>query len=390
MTPLQILSEVVFLLCLVLLIYAYIGYPWILRLLVRRRINERLPTGAFHPKITVLIPVHNEERVIRQKLENCLMQDYPQDRLEIMICSDCSDDRTERIVHSFLGGNVTFYDYRDRSGKTGVINKSLPKATGEIVILTDANVMFEQGAIQKMVNFYCSPDIGAVCGQVRLVVPAGAKKIDKEIAYRNFETELKHLEGLWGSTIGAFGGFYSIRKELFRPLPDVAYNDDILIPMQVLRIGKKVVFEKEAISMESTSLSIQQEFKRRIRIGAGNFQAFFLLRDMLSPSRGMTCFFYFSHKVLRWFSPFLLLGLILSNALLIGYLPFAVLFFCQLLFYAVSVAVGILFSSKERYVPFLSGAYHFLMMNLAFFLGFLRFCRGIESAAWQTTDRAQG
>ena len=131
--------------------------------------------------------------------------------------------------------------------------------------------------------------------------------------------KLKHIEGLFGSTIGAFGGFYSIRKKLFIPLPPNAYsNDDLIIPMKILTNNFKVLFDKEAISVEDTGKSVSEEFKRRVRIGAGNFQSFFMLHAMLNPFLGRKFFFYISHKVLRWYSPFFLVVILLTNILLFG------------------------------------------------------------------------
>jgi hypothetical protein len=175
--------------------------------------------------------------------------------------------------------------------------------------------------------------------------------------------------------MGAFGGFYSIRKELFEPLPGNAYaNDDLLIPMHILRIGDKVIFDKEAISIKEASRSIEEEFRQRIKISAGHFQSFFLLLDMLSPARELPFFFYFSHKVLRWFSPFLLLGILVANGILIEYLPFTILFILQVIFYGIT-GVGLYYSRKKKQVPFISSIYHFVLINYADFLGFFGYLR---------------
>jgi cellulose synthase/poly-beta-1,6-N-acetylglucosamine synthase-like glycosyltransferase len=354
-----------------------------------RRKKGHLRTLNRTTKVTILIPVFNEEKVVKQKLENCMELDYPQQLLEIMVCSDCSTDRTAAIVKSFPEKNITFYDYRERSGKTGVINKSVAKAKGDIVVLTDANTMLNRDAVSKMVSLYASPDIGAVLGCVRLVAPRGSCGIEKEIVYRDFEADLKYKEGLFGATMGAFGGFYSIRKEFFESLPDNAYsNDDLLIPLRILRMGDKVILDKEAISIEDTAQSVEEEFKRRVRIGAGSFQALFLLADLFSPARGIIFFFYFSHKVLRWFSPFLLLGALFSNILLIEYLPFTIIFVLQVFFYG-GAGIGALYSRRSRRIPFISSLYHFVSMNVAVLLGFFRYLRGIKSATWQSTERTE-
>ncbi len=374
-----------------LFVYAYSGYALCMRLVSRVFGHKPYRDPAFCPAVTILVPAYNEESVIARKIENCLALDYPRERLEIMVCSDNSSDRTSEIVRTYTNKQISFFDYKERRGKTGVINRSLPKARGEIVVLTDANTMCKPDAVRKMVGLYADASIGAVLGQVQLIVPEESEGVGKEVEYRNFETELKYAEGLFGASIGAFGGFYSIRKSLFEPLPPNAYsNDDLLIPMFILRNGYKTVFDKEAVSVEETGKDVAEEFRRRVRIGAGNFQSFSFLRKMLNPFLGMPFVFYVSHKVLRWFSPFLLMGMFLTNLLLIRssgrFLRW--LLILQIGFYGVSF-LGYSLSLFRISLPLVSSIYHFIAMNLAVFLGFFRFSRGIESATWQSTERAQ-
>lgn len=371
-----------------LLYYAYSGYSSLLRLLAALSKKKHVRNVAFKPMVSILVPAYNEEKVIEQKIENCLSQDYPREKLQIIVCSDCSTDQTASIVSPYTQNhNVVFYDYRQRSGKTGIINKTVPVADGEIIVLTDANTMFEPDAVSKLVSMYTSEKIGAVLGQVKLIIPEAGYGVQKEVLYRDFEMSLKYIEGLFGSTIGAFGGFYSIRKTLFKPLPPNAYsNDDLLLPMSVLKQGYDVIFDREAVSTEDTAVTIEEEFKRRVRIGAGNFQSFFLLLDMLNPLKGKYCFFYVSHKVLRWFSPFILLCALGCNALLIGQFPYTILFYLQLLFYGLA-ALGAILSKYRISYPLLSPTYHFISMNCALFLGFFRYIKGIKSAVWQSTER---
>lgn len=377
----------IFILSSVLLFYAYIGYLQLLRLLTHFLKKRHKRSFDFKPKVSILIPVYNEEKVIRQKIENCLDLDYPKQLLQILVCSDCSCDKTAEIASEYIDRGISFLSYDVRRGKTGVINASLPEAEGEIVVFTDANTMFGKDAILKLVSMYSSEDIGAVLGQVKLVVPEKGLEVKKEVHYREFETILKYGEGLLGSTIGAFGGFYSIRKKLFVPLPPNAYsNDDFIIPMRILYSGYKVVFDNEAISYEDTGHTVREEFIRRVRIGAGNFQSFFLMPYLLNPFRLKIFFLYVSHKVLRWFSPMIFLILFISNILLYKEFPYTIFCSIQVGFYG-SAILGALFSAMKINIPMISSIYHFVSMNIAVFFGFFRYLRGIKNAVWESPER---
>ena len=384
---LSILYKIIFFFTIFLLFYTYSGHLSLLRLLTRLLRKKYIRTSDFNPKVSIVIPVYNEEKVIRQKIENCLELDYPKEQLQIMVCSDCSNDKTAKIVSEYIDKGIFFLSYDVRRGKTGVLNASVPEAEGEIIVLTDANTMFNTDAVSKLVSMYSSKEIGAVLGQVKLVVPEQGRGVRKEVHYREFETLLKYEEGLFGATIGAFGGFYSIRKKLFTPLPPNAYsNDDLIIPMRILQKGYKVIFDREAISIEDTGQNVKEEFIRRVRIGAGNFQSFFLMPYLLNPLRGKIFFLYVSHKVLRWFSPMIFLILLISNVLLFNEFPYNIFGYMQAGFYGIAV-IGALFTKMHITLPLISSIYHFVSMNIAVLFGFFRYLRGIKSAVWESTER---
>jgi biofilm PGA synthesis N-glycosyltransferase PgaC len=369
-----------------LIIYAYTLYPLFLKCITFGRSYGR--TTSFNPKVSIIVPAYNEGKIIRQKIENCLSLDYPKDLLQVMICSDASTDRTTAIAAEYANRGVTVVDYRERSGKTGVMNKSIPLADGEIVVLTDANTMFRPDAVKSLVSLYTSEKVGAVLGRVDLHNPDSTVGLKGEIKYRAFEANLKHYEGLFGAALGAFGGLYSIRKNLYVPLPPNAYsNDDFLTPLRIMQQGYQVLFDLQAVSTEETGQTVSEEFNRRIRIGAGNFQSFFLLLPMLNPFLGMPFILYVSHKVLRWFSPFILLLIFAASVPLLHLRPFTWLFWSQCLFYGVAVLGALLATIKVK-IPGVSAIYHFVSMNVALFFGFFRYLRGIKSAVWQSTERA--
>jgi cellulose synthase/poly-beta-1,6-N-acetylglucosamine synthase-like glycosyltransferase len=360
-----------------------------MRILAGRMGDNIARDTDYVPQVTLFIPAYNEERVIAQKLDNTLELDYPQDKLEVLVCSDKSDDRTNDIAAEYADrySHIHLIAYEERSGKTGMINKAVPTAQGEIIVLSDANTMYAADSVRIIVSAFASSEIGAVLGYLRLYVQPGVTGLDKEVNYRDFEAALKKAEGMYGCAMGAFGGFYAIRKKYFTPLPANAYsNDDFLIPLRMIQQGLRVVFDPSARAEEETGDTLGEEFRRRIRIGAGNFQSFSLLPGMLNPLHPRRFFFYVSHKVLRWFSPFLLLGMLCTNAVLYDVFPFSIILYGQLLFYLFG-GIGCILDRMGKSLPLISAVYHFISMNYAVFLGFFRFLRGIKSAVWTSTER---
>lgn len=381
-----------FWLSLFLIIHGFFLFPKLTLLLGKILKKEITRDENYEPNISLFIPAYNEETVIAKKIENVLSLDYPTEKLEILICSDCSSDKTGEIVNEYVTKypQITFNDYRERSGKTGMINKAVPTAKGEIMVMTDANTMYEKDALRKIVSSFSSDEIAAVLGEVQLFVPEEGTGLEKEVNYRAFEAKIKYIEGLFGAGMGAFGGFYAFRKERFVPLPANAYsNDDFLIPTRFVSQGYNVTFDNEAISHEETGTTVDEEFGRRVRIGAGNFQSFSFLLPMLNPFKFSRFYFYVSHKVIRWFSPFILLVLLLSSmALSCSHVVYAGILGAQLTGYSLAI-LGWILNKQNIRIPIVHSLYHFIAMNLALFLGFFRFAKGIKSATWNSTERVE-
>jgi cellulose synthase/poly-beta-1,6-N-acetylglucosamine synthase-like glycosyltransferase len=374
--------QIVFWTSLILVLYSYFIYPGLLPLLSRVFGRPTVRKDAFFPTVTALVPVYNEENVIRMKIENLLALDYPCDRFTIRIGSDCSTDATHDIVRSFSDKRVELWIAPRRGGKTEVLNHLAPLIDADVILFTDANTMHYPDSLKKLVRSYADPAVGAVAGSIK---HKGAKEEREERLYRSFESLQKYFESRLHSSISAFGGFYSIRKSLFRPIQHNAYsNDDVLIPMNIIRLKHRVAFDPEALSEEDMTESITQEFTRRIRIGAGNFQAFFWLLDFLNPLSGWPGFCYFSHKVIRWFSPFLLGGAFLCSAFL-WFLTSSAVFIAVTLLGILFMAFGVSYFVIPGRINRL--AFYFLSMNVALVLGLARYCKGIQSAAWTRTER---
>lgn len=376
--------EVIFWLSIFVLLYSYTFYPALLYVLSKKYGNPVSQNEYYFPSVGVLVPVHNEESVIEKKIKNILSSDYPADKLSIWVGSDCSSDRTEEIIRSMQDPRIHLLRMEKRGGKTGVLNFVAPQVDADVIYFTDANTMHHGDCIRMMARNFADPMVGGVAGHIE-----HAFKAEEEFGeniYRHFESKQKYFEGILHSTISAFGGSYAIRKQLFKPIPPNAYsNDDVIIPMNIVRQNHRIIYEPEAISEEDISGSVNTEFSRRVRIGAGNFQAFMWLKDFLNPRFGWVWFCYISHKVTRWFSPFFFLIAALSSVVLFT--------FSDSIIYKMIFAAGCVFLTAGmcfKLIPLRISkhVYYFLIMNLALLLGFVRFLRGIQSAAWSRTERA--
>ncbi|MFP4162467.1 MAG: glycosyltransferase family 2 protein [Chitinispirillaceae bacterium] len=376
--------KVLFWISLAMIAYSYFCYPFFLAVLTRffdRPVKSR---DEYLPEVGVLVPAYNEEKVIRRKVENILSIDYPPEKISVWVGSDCSDDSTEEIVREIKDSRVHLWRAPSRGGKTGIVNRLAPQIQCDIILFTDANTMHQKNCLRAMVRHFADPQVGGVAGHIEHITTEGDE--NAETMYRIFESKQKYLEGRLHSTISAFGGFYAVRKKLFQPIPENAYsNDDVLIPMNVIRQGYRIIYEMDAVSEEDVSNEVSSEFQRRVRIGAGNFQAFFWLVDFFNPFRGWPSFCYISHKVTRWFSPFFIFTSFLSCSVLafLGNMEvYRFLLVCSMIFTVSGLLHHHLPLRINRHV------FYFFAMNFALLLGFFRFAGGIRSAVWKRTERS--
>jgi cellulose synthase/poly-beta-1,6-N-acetylglucosamine synthase-like glycosyltransferase len=331
------------------------------------------------PRVTVLLAAFDEEGCIRRKVEDCLALDYPPELLEIVVGCDGCTDRTADVARAAGRGRVRVVELTPRRGKASVLARLVPAAQGDVVVLTDANVSFAPSALRALVRRFRDPSVGAVVGRLRLRTAAGAG----EGAYWAYETFLKYLEGKLGCVLGANGGIYAIRRILFSPLPVDTITDDFVVPLRIAVRGWKVPYEPTAVAYEDAPDDPLAEFVRRARIGAGNWQALARLPDVLDPRAGFVAFAFVSHKLLRWLTPFLLVAALAANVVEAADGPFAVraLLLAQVAFYGIAAAGGRGAGAVGR------TARHFVAMNAALAVGFWRFLRGTQAAAWRRTAR---
>jgi len=377
--------EYIFWFCIASVMYSYIIYPGILSLLARLFGSDVKKDLTYAPSVGILVPVYNEEKVIEKKIQSIFAIDYPADKISIWFGSDMSTDRTNELVEKHPDNRVHLWKAPRRGGKTEILNHLAPQIEAEIILFTDANTMHAPDCLKHLIPPFADEQVGGVAGHIDHALKTSEEM--EERLYRSFESTQKFHESLLHSTISAFGGFYALRKKLFKPIPPNAYsNDDVLIPMNTIRQNHRMIFVPEALSFEDMTENFAIEFKRRLRIGAGNFQAFFWLLDFLNPFKGWPWFCYMSHKVSRWFSPLFLICA-LAGCIYLSLTGVAPLY--TILMYG---AAGLLlFAASSRIVPtrLTNALFYFFSMNVAVSLGFFRYLRGIKSAAWSRTTREE-
>jgi cellulose synthase/poly-beta-1,6-N-acetylglucosamine synthase-like glycosyltransferase len=357
-----------------LFLYPLIVYPPLIALLARlfpRPVRKGLPKTL--PLVTIVTPAYNEEKVISEKIQNTLALDYPADRLELLVASDGSSDRTAEKVRDVSDPRIRLLDFRERRGKLSVLKEVIGKAAGEIVVFSDASALLAPDALKKLVANFGDPTVGAVSGRYVIrhdVTPLLDGRSVGERGYFEFEVFQRIRESLFFSTLGGHGAFYGIRKDLFPEIASDVVNDDFVIPMKIVEKGFRTVYEDEALVFEIHQATVSGEFKRRIRISHGNFQQIFLLRSLLGLRFPRVALVFWSHKVLRIFQPFFLM-VILFMPLLIGGPLFRLFFLLQVAFYALGGAAAYFrLSSRLLAVPL-----YFTLGNAAILGGFVRYLK---------------
>jgi cellulose synthase/poly-beta-1,6-N-acetylglucosamine synthase-like glycosyltransferase len=381
--------EIIFWICVAGVGYAYAVYPALIYCLsywFGRRPTPPEVCDANLPTVALLIAAHNEETVIERRIANALELDYPRDRLQIIIASDGSDDRTVEIANRYRG-RVRVLDYPVRRGKAATLNSSIQQLSSEIILLSDANTWTDRAAARNLVRWFTDVKVGAVCGKLILTDPDRACNV--ESLYWRYETFLKKCEGNVGALLGSNGGICAVRRDVFVPLPAETITDDFVIPLLAkLRHGCSTLYDPSAIGHEETSAQMRHEFLRRVRIGAGGFQAITMLWKLLNPFRGLIAFTFFSHKIMRWLCPFFMCGALVSAGLLAraeGFYRWAL--FGQICFYVASLTIGLIPFRVRIFKP-LRLATMFTVINAALLLGFFKWAGGLQRGVWRPTERS--
>jgi cellulose synthase/poly-beta-1,6-N-acetylglucosamine synthase-like glycosyltransferase len=365
--------------------YAYAGYPALLWLAVALGGRRPAPPAAFDPAaappVAVLVPAHNEEAVLRGRLENLLALRYPPGRLAIIVGSDASTDTTAAVARSLGDPRIRVVDAARRRGKTALLNDLLELVTADLVVFTDANARFDPDALRHLVAPFARPQVGCVVGELVYVNRDDPGVRAGEGLYWRLENAVKDLEGRLGGTLVATGAIYAMRRRLCRPLPP-SVSDDSLNPLLVLAAGHEVVVERRARAFEKAATSLREEFERKARMVTRQLAAYAHLRYFLSPCRPLLAARLASHKLLRWLVPFLLLGALAVSLALADRWPYRAAPLAAGLG-ALAFAVGAAARRRGRPVPFpLRLWVYFCVVNAAAARGVVDFLRGRRRAVW--------
>ena len=367
-------------LCLLGVLHTYVLYPrWMRRQL---RPGRRAPQPERWPAVSALMAVHNEEAVLEDKLLTLRAQDYP-GPLTVHVGSDNSSDGTNDILGRYPEFETVFF--RQRQGKPSIVNQLAARAGGEVLLITDASVMLRPDTVRALVRpLAVDPSVGVVDGKV---VHTGVRRrgiSGVEDRYIGGEVRLKQAESDWGGVMmGPFGGCFALRAAAFRPIPDTFLVDDFYLCMRAFEQGLRAVHAGEGVVEESVGQDVRGEFRRKVRIGSGNWQNMVRFRKLWWPPwRDKLAFAFFSHKVLRWWTPLLML---------VGALAMAAISL-PLMLSVTSVLLGL--AALDRLTQYLGlhlqplrALTYFLSMNAALLVGAYRYLTGIKTNVWQPSAR---
>ncbi len=396
------------------LAYTWLVYPALMLWLGTRRARSQVAVALRAteepartavgppPPVIILFSAHNEEAIVVPRLANLEAVDYPADRVQVRVGVDGGTDRTAVLAQGWAAAhpNVTAIVAEQNRGKMAMLKRLVREGGGEeatLLVFTDANTMFDPDALRRLVAPFEDPAVGGVCG--RLVLEHGASGQTDERAYWDTESRLKEAESTLDSCLGANGAIYAIRGGLFDgDTPDNTIVDDFVIGMKVREQGFRMVFEPRAVAREELPPAVSDEWRRRVRIGAGAYQAMALCRRCLAPRYGTFAWVFWSHKVLRWFTPHLMLvALGLAGAW--GWAQCSV-FSVQgrglagigvvaggIAVLGVILCVELTLRPAARVAKPIRLAVYFFTMQVALFVGFIRFCRGGLTGTWERTER---
>lgn len=385
-------------------VHTYLLYPLILRSLACGKPPHELVYKSeekqLFPRVSILMSAYNEERVLPEKLLSLEQLDYPVEKISLYAGSDHSSDQTGQILEAFAAKHswAVFVPFSERQGKPAIINQLAARALqdhgkgqGHLLLITDANIILSPKALFHLTRHFRDPQIGVADSHI---LPYGVKEegISKaEQRYLSTEVLLKHWEGiLWGAMIGPFGGCYAVRSDFFNPAPSTFLVDDFYITMKALEAGGKALNDLEAVCYEGATHDVEVEFRRKKRIGAGNFQNMKVFQKLWWPPFTGLRFAFFSHKILRWITP----HLILTGTLCVALLALSGNQMYQILLVLLGVCMfllpllDVLLVRMGIQLLILRGIRYFWMMNLALFSGWINYLKGIHTNVWQPTQRS--
>ncbi len=370
------------------LLTTYVLYPAVMALLSQLRTLPWQRDDSLLPAVTMVVAAYNEAGLIEEKIRNFLAIDYPMDKLFLAIGSDGSSDGTDEILHRLADGRRIRAFSFGRGGKMKTVNRIVAEVDTPFLVFSDANTMYEPQSIRKLMRHFADPSIGGVCGNLRLHPVNESVGGAGESTYWSFENLIKRWEGNVVTTLGATGGIYAIRSELFEQQPEsMQVADDFLLPLRILRHGLRFVFDAEALAFEGTEPSMQREFRRKIRVGIGTLNTMRTLAPVLRTLPLHIRMMLFAHKRLRWAAPFFILALLLVIPLLSGLSWVEYFLFYPMIAFLAIAAAGWIAESAGRRLGLLSLPFYFMAINTALFISWFKIAQASRVATWEHPSR---
>ena len=382
-----VILESIFWLAVIAILYTYVGYPLVLIVLNRLR-SRPVKKATCLPSVTIIITAYNEERDLPAKLENTLSLNYDPERLQVIVASDCSTDRTDEIVKSYASKGVVLHRQRERFGKTAAQNAAVELARGEVILFSDATTLYEPDVLKIIVPSFADTTVGCVAGKLIYVDSLDSSIGRGARSYWGYETFLKQLESNVCSLIGASGCLYAVRRSAYVPLYNEACSD-FIIATKMVEQGLRAVYEPEALCWEQTNQAAPKELQMRVRVITQTYTDLWRHRAMLNPLRsGFYAVQLISHKILRYLIPVFMILLLISSAILApASLFFTFVLAAQLFVYGV-IGVSWLLSSLGVSSRLVALPSYFFLANLAALVAFYKFVRGERYARWEPIREA--
>lgn len=360
-------------------VYTYAVFPLLVAIAARARPRPRPQAAEPPPPLTVVIPAYNEAACIGAKLRNILDSDYPAERLRVIVVSDGSADGTADAVRSVHDARITLIELPRRRGKPVALDRGVRIADTPIVVLTDAQELFDRAALARLAAHFNDPRVGCVSGELHIIDAESGVSRDLGLYWR-YEKAIRAAESEIGSVVGATGSICALRRACYVTIPEDTILDDVAIPFEVVRRGYRVAFESRALAYEKATQNGAREYLRKRRTLAGNYQLLFRYADLLVPGHSPIAWQFWSHKVFRLLVPYALLAMLVSSAFLprpIGFLLFA----AQIAFYGIATLAGKWPDLARRSLFTLP--YTFCMLNWAAIAGGYYYFAGLQGAKWE-------
>ena len=379
---------------LAIIFYTYLGYGLVLFFFVRLkrciRSVKKYGEEIFTPSLTLIVAAYNEEAFIEEKIKNCLSLQYPPDKIHFIFVTDGSADGTPEMVSRYP--RIQLLHAAERNGKIAAVNRAMKEVQTEIVVFTDANTMVNRDALLYICRHYRDEKTGAVAGEKRIDIGNTGDATAGEGFYWKYESTLKKWESELYSVLGAAGELFSIRTALYETMKPDTILDDFMVSMKISLLGYRIKYEPDAYAVETASVTIAEELKRKIRIAAGAVQSLLRLKGLLLPFRfPVLCFEYISHRLLRWVvTPYLLIVALVLNVVLWcdnnteTYLTWFL--YMQTLFYSTALLGWLLGKRQMKYKLFFI-PYYFCLMNFAVIAGMFRFIFADQTVLWEKARR---